>query len=127
MHYTSVENILKLIKPLFLDELYEEFENASTINQLRTLIKRLSKIKFFDPACGSGNFLIITYKEIRLLEIKILEKIIDLSLNPTLEFTQIQLSQFYGIEIDDFAHEMAILSLWLDSTLTVNSFFEIGS
>ena len=113
MHYTSVENILKLIKPLFLDELYEVFENASTINQLRTLIKRISKIKFFDPACGSGNFLIITYKEIRLLEIKILEKIIDLSPNPTLEFTQIQLSQFYGIEIDDFAHEMAILSLWL--------------
>jgi hypothetical protein len=113
MHYTSVENILKLIKPLFLDELYEAFENASTINQLRTLVKRLSKIKFFDPACGSGNFLIITYKEIRLLEIKILEKIIDLSPNPTLEFTQIQLSQFYGIEIDDFAHEMAILSLWL--------------
>lgn len=113
MHYTSVENILKLIRPLFLDELYEEFENASTINQLRALVKRVSKIKFFDPACGSGNFLIITYKEIRLLEIKILEKIIDLSPNPTLEFTQIQLSQFYGIEIDDFAHEMAILSLWL--------------
>ncbi len=113
MHYTSVENILKLIKPLFLDELYAEFEKAKTVSQLRTLIKRLSKIKFFDPACGSGNFLIITYKEIRLLEIKILEKIIDLSPNPTLEFTQIQLSQFYGIEIDDFAHEMAILSLWL--------------
>lgn len=113
MHYTSVENILKLIKPLFLDELYEAFENATTVNQLRTLVKRISKIKFFDPACGSGNFLIITYKEIRLLEIKILEKIIDLSPNPTLEFTQIQLSQFYGIEIDDFAHEMAILSLWL--------------
>ena len=113
MHYTSVENILKLIKPLFLDELYEEFEKAKTVTNLRTLIKRLSKIKFFDPACGSGNFLIITYKEIRLLEIRILEKIIDLSPNPTLEFTQIQLSQFYGIEIDDFAHEMAILSLWL--------------
>lgn len=113
MHYTSVVNILKLIKPLFLDELYEAFENATTINQLRRLIKRISKIKFFDPACGSGNFLIITYKEIRLLEIRILEKIIDLSPNPTLEFTQIQLSQFYGIEIDDFAHEMAILSLWL--------------
>ncbi len=113
MHYTSVENIKKLIYPLFLDELYEAFENSTTVNQLRTVIKRLSKIKFFDPACGSGNFLIITYKEVRLLEIKILEKIIDLSPNPTLEFTQIQLSQFYGIEIDDFAHEMAILSLWL--------------
>lgn len=113
MHYTSVANILKLIKPLFLDELYQAFEKATIVNQLRSIIKRLSKIKFFDPACGSGNFLIITYKEIRLLEIRILEKIIDLSPNPTLEFTQIQLSQFYGIEIDDFAHEMAILSLWL--------------
>lgn len=114
MHYTSVENILKLIKPLFLDELYEVYENATTINQLRALIKRISKIKFFDPACGSGNFLIITYKEIRLLEILILEKITDLEGNaPTIKWTEIQLSQFYGIEIDDFAHEMAILSLWL--------------
>lgn len=114
MHYTSVENILKLIKPLFLDELYKAFENATTVNQLRALIKRISKIKFFDPACGSGNFLIITYKEIRLLEIKILEKITDLEgASPTIKWTEIQLSQFYGIEIDDFAHEMAILSLWL--------------
>ncbi|AEA45756.1 class I SAM-dependent DNA methyltransferase [Fluviicola taffensis] len=114
MHYTSVENILKLIKPLFLDELYDAYENATTINQLRALIKRISKIKFFDPACGSGNFLIITYKEIRLLEIKILEKITDLEgQSPTIKWTEIQLSQFYGIEIDDFAHEMAILSLWL--------------
>jgi hypothetical protein len=113
MHYTSVENILKLIKPLFLDELYGAFENATTINQLQKLINRISKIKFFDPACGSGNFLIITYKEIRLLEIKILEKITDLETNPTFKWTSIQLSQFYGVEIDDFAHEMAILSLWL--------------
>lgn len=114
MHYTSVANILKLIKPLFLDELYEEFENATTVKQLNALIQRISKIKFFDPACGSGNFLIITYKEIRLLEIKILEKITDLEGNaPTIKWTSVQLSQFYGIEIDDFAHEMAILSLWL--------------
>ncbi|HTO14441.1 MAG TPA: DNA methyltransferase [Edaphocola sp.] len=114
MHYTSVENILKLIKPLFLDELYELYENATTVNQLQKLIHRISKIKFFDPACGSGNFLIITYKEIRLLEINILEKITDLEgQSPTIKWTEIQLSQFYGIEIDDFAHEMAILSLWL--------------
>ncbi|MCL6218589.1 class I SAM-dependent DNA methyltransferase [Zunongwangia pacifica] len=114
MHYTSVPNILKLIKPLFLDELYEEFEKyENNVSQLRKLINRISKIKFFDPACGSGNFLIITYKEIRVLEIKILKQIIDLTPNPQLEFTQIRLSQFYGIEIDDFAHEMAILALWL--------------
>lgn len=113
MHYTSVPNIQKLIKPLFLDALYEEFESCKTIPQLRKLINRITKIKFFDPACGSGNFLIITYKEIRLLEIKILQRIIDLSPTPAMEFTSIQLSQFYGIELDDFAHEMAILSLWL--------------
>lgn len=113
MHYTSVANILKLIKPLFLDELYEEFENATTVKQLNALIQRISKIKFFDPACGSGNFLIITYKEIRLLEIKILQKITDLETTPTFKWTSVNLSQFYGIEIDDFAHEMAILSLWL--------------
>jgi hypothetical protein len=113
MHYTSVENIKKLIKPLFLDELYEQFEIATSVKQLNALIQRISKIKFFDPACGSGNFLIITYKEIRLLEIKILQKITDLESNPTFKWTSIQLSQFYGIEIDDFAHEMAILSLWL--------------
>jgi hypothetical protein len=113
MHYTSIPNIQKLIKPLFLDALYEEFENCKTIPQLRKLINRIAKIKFFDPACGSGNFLIITYKEIRLLEIKILQRIIDLSPTPAMEFTSIQLSQFYGIELDDFAHEMAILSLWL--------------
>jgi hypothetical protein len=113
MHYTSVPNILKLIKPLFLDELYEEFDKCKTIPQLRKLILRIAKIKFFDPACGSGNFLIIAYKEIRLLEINILQRIIDLNPTPAMEFTSIQLSQFYGIEIDDFAHEMAILSLWL--------------
>ncbi len=113
MHYTSVANILKLIKPLFLDELYETFEKATTVKQLNALIQRISEIKFFDPACGSGNFLIITYKEIRLLEIKILQKITDLEPTPTFKWTSVQLSQFYGIEIDDFAHEMAILSLWL--------------
>lgn len=120
MHYTSVANILKLIKPLFLDELYEAFETAASstssetaIKNLRKLINRISNIKFFDPACGSGNFLIITYKEIRLLEIKILQKITDLEPTPTFKWTSVQLSQFYGIEIDDFAHEMAILSLWL--------------
>lgn len=123
MHYTSVPNILKLIKPLFLDELYDEFENSKTIPQLRKLINRMAKIKFFDPACGSGNFLIIAYKEIRLLEIKILQRIIDINPQPTMEFTSIQLSQFYGIEIKDFAHEMAILSLWL-AEHQMNRFFE---
>lgn len=114
-HYTSVPNILKLIKPLFLDEFYEELEKANTINQLFKLQNRIANTKFFDPACGSGNFLIITYKELRVLEIEIIKKIIELSNDamPNAFASQINISQFYGIEIDDFAHEVVILSLWL--------------
>lgn len=123
MHYTSVVNILKLIKPLFLDELYEEFEkNKNNAKALDKLLIRLSKIKFFDPACGSGNFLIITYKELRNLEIQIIKHLIDLGENK-LYFTEISLNQFYGIEIKDFAHEMAILSLWL-AEHQMNQMFE---
>lgn len=115
MHYTSVINILKLIKPLFLDDLYEEFEKQkSNKTNLKKLLHRLGKIKFFDPACGSGNFLIITYKELRNLEIQIIKQLLDLDeAQREIYFSQVKLSQFYGIEIKDFAHEMAILSLWL--------------
>lgn len=124
MHYTSVPNIFKLIKPLFLDELYEEFEKAQdNVKQLRVLIIRIAKIKFFDPACGSGNFLIITYKEIRLLEIKILQRIIELEQSHLLIDSVISLDQFYGIEKDGFAHEVAILSLWL-AEHQMNQYFE---
>src|SRR5690606_17980008 len=115
MHYTSVQNILKLIKPLFLDDLEQEFEkNKENPKALEKLLLRMSKIKFFDPACGSGNFLIITYKELRNLEIQIIKQLIDLDRSQRkIYFTSISLTQFYGIEIKDFAHEMAILSLWL--------------
>lgn len=124
MHYTSVPNILKLIKPLFLDELYEEFEKSKdSIKKLQGLILRLSKIKFFDPACGSGNFLIITYKEIRVLEIKILQQMIEIKGDFLFVDSEISLNQFYGIEIDDFAHEIAILSLWL-AEHQMNQYFE---
>ena len=124
MHYTSVPNILKLIKPLFLDELYEEFEKSKgSVKKLQNLIRRISKIKFFDPACGSGNFLIIAYKEIRVLEVKILQQIIELEQSHLLIDSVISLEQFYGIEIDDFAHEVAILSLWL-AEHQMNQYFE---
>ena len=114
MHYTSVPNIMKVIEPLFLNELYEEFEKSKgKPKQLRQLIYRISKIKCFDPACGSGNFLIIAYKELRKLEIEILKHLCDIEKQVSIVFTEIKLSQFYGIELDDFAHEMAILSLWL--------------
>lgn len=114
MHYTSVPNIMKVIEPLFLNELYDEFEkHKENPKKLRQLIYRISKLKIFDPACGSGNFLIIAYKELRKLEIKIWLQISELEPQYSFVFTEVKLSQFYGIELDDFAHEMAILSLWL--------------
>lgn len=119
MHYTSVENILRVIRPLFLDELYqlyERYRDEENEKGLQSLIERMRGMKFFDPACGSGNFLIITYKELRLLEIKILLTLIDLEEKrgvQSFHFSAISLDQFYGIEIKDFAHEIAMLSLWL--------------
>lgn len=124
MHYTSVPNILKLIKPLFLDELYEEFKaSANSAPKLQKLIQRISNIKFFDPACGSGNFLIIVYKEIRRLEIEILKRIVELKGDTLFVESSISLTQFYGIEIDDFAHEVAILSLYL-AEHQMNQYFD---
>lgn len=114
MHYTSVPNIMKVIEPLFMNELNEEFDKAYESNsKLEQLLLRLEKIRIFDPACGSGNFLIIAYKEIRFLEMRILQRINKISNNKTLRFSNISVSQFYGIELDDFAHEIAVLSLWL--------------
>ncbi|MFT5660204.1 MAG: hypothetical protein ACI9TV_000845 [Sulfurimonas sp.] len=114
MHYTSVPNIMKVIQPLFLDELYEVYEKSkSSKKKLQDLMKRITNLKIFDPACGSGNFLIIAYKELRHLEMKILNALDDLSSQKSFVFSEIKLTQFYGIELDDFAHEVAILSLWL--------------
>ncbi|MDQ9835963.1 DNA methyltransferase [Acinetobacter baumannii] len=117
-HYTSVPNIMKVIEPLFLNDLYEELEkNQDSVNKLLKLQQRLGQLKIFDPACGSGNFLIIAYKELRKFEMELLKRIQELELEKTGQFSKpfsvIQVSQFYGIEIDDFAHEVAILSLWL--------------
>ena len=108
MHYTSVPNIMKVIGPLFLDELHEEFDKAQgSDTRLRKLLHRIHNLHIFDPACGSGNFLIITYKELRRLEIKILKQFNELPISG------IRLDHFHGIEIDDFAHETAKLSMWL--------------
>jgi hypothetical protein len=122
-HYTSVPNIMKVIEPLFLNDLKEEFENAiGNEKKLRELLHRISKIKLFDPACGSGNFLIIAYKELRRLEMLILKEIGGLA------FSGIHLNNFYGIELDDFAHEIAKLSLWLaEHQMNVEFFNEFGS
>lgn len=128
MHYTSVPNIEKVIRPLFLDALEEEFEAACAearekmskkanhdraSQRLRNLLNRLSNIKFFDPACGSGNFLIITYKRLRELEIRIWKAMREITGMALLPFPNITLTQFYGIELDEYAAETATLSLWL--------------
>ena len=128
VHYTSVPNIMKVIRPLFLDELTEEFIRAKDDERkLKTLLFRLSKIKFFDPACGSGNFLIIAYKSIRELEIQIWKRLKELG-STTLPFSNISLSQFYGIEIDEYACDTAKLSLWLAEHQVNNLLYkELGS
>lgn len=119
MHYTSVPNIMKVIEPLFLNDFYEEFEaSKGNPKKLRQLLNRIWNAKFFDPACGSGNFLIITYKELRKLEMKIFKELNEIA------FSSISLNQFYGIELDDFAHEVAILSLWLAEHQMNQIFFE---
>jgi len=140
-HYTSVPNIMKVIEPLFLNDLYEEFDasasSAPALKQkkLNALLKRIHNIKIFDPACGSGNFLIIAYKELRLLEMKILKELKTISGtlgSGSLDFgndylSHISLSQFYGIEIDDFAGEIAKLALWLaEHQMNVEFFKEFG-
>lgn len=113
-HYTSVPNILKTIEPLFLDELKEEFDAAyDSERRLTRLLQRISQIKIFDPACGSGNFLVIAYKELRKLEHAILERLGQLKGSQQVFDSVINIENFYGIEIDDFAVEVAILSLWI--------------
>lgn len=116
MHYTSVPNIMKVIEPLFLDELNEDYQNAGDdFKKLTKLRERIANIKIFDPACGSGNFLIISYRELCKLEAKILRKLND-SRNQLFEgwtLSSVTLNNFFGIEIDDFAHEIAKLSLYL--------------
>lgn len=114
MHYTSVPNIMKVIKPLFLDDLYEELEKAKgSETKLKKLQARLYKMRFFDPACGSGNFLIIAYKELRRFEMALFRALDEVDKQSSLRLPGIHVSQFYGIELDDFAHEVAILALWL--------------
>ena len=115
-HYTSETNILKLIKPLFLDELWKEFESIKgNKNKLLEFHKKLGTLKFLDPACGCGNFLVITYRELRLLEFEVLK-----ALNKTgqtfLEVRQIlkiEVDQFYGIEYEEFPARIAEVALWL--------------
>ncbi|HDZ15124.1 MAG TPA: class I SAM-dependent DNA methyltransferase [Pricia sp.] len=129
-HYTSEKNIFKLIKPLFLDELQAEFKKVkSNSKKLKQFHHKLSTLKFLDPACGSGNFLIITYRELRLLEIDILrelfkkgEQVLDVS-----AILWLDVDQFYGIEYDEFASKIAEVAMWLiDHQLNMRISEEFG-
>ncbi|MFK7906947.1 MAG: class I SAM-dependent DNA methyltransferase, partial [Chitinophagales bacterium] len=114
-HYTSETNIQKLIQPLFLDELYEEFVKAKgNKRKLQNLQKKLASLKFLDPACGCGNFLIVTYRELRELELQVLkqlyrnQQVIDIG-----AIVNVDVDQFYGIEYDEFPVRIAEVAMWL--------------
>ncbi len=115
-HYTSEANILKVIRPLFLDDLREKFEIAKhSEKKLLELHKTISTLKFFDPACGCGNFLVVAYRELRKLELDILRAVRDsgqLHLN-VLQLIQVNVDQFFGIEIEEFPAQIAQVALWL--------------
>ena len=133
-HYTSEENILKLIKPLLLDDLYAEFEelkkkaeplklgaatakradssrrkNFAVRKMFYDFLKRVGELKFLDPACGCGNFLLVTYKELRKLENEVFDYINEGAFTNSF----INIDQFYGIEIEDWPVEIAHVSMWL--------------
>lgn len=122
MHYTSIENIHKVIDPLFLDALQDEFAQIKELKQAATVEKRLrafqsklADLVFLDPACGSGNFLTETYISLRRLENRVLKELLGAQIvlgaleNPI----QVSISQFYGIEINDFAVTVAKTALWI--------------
>ena len=114
-HYTSEENILKLIKPLFLDALWAEFEKIQRHPaKLIEFHERLAQLRFLDPACGCGNFLVITYRELRKLELEILKKLHKTDQLLEIDtLTRLNVDQFYGIEIEEFPAQIAQVALWL--------------
>ena len=120
-HYTSEENILKVIKPLFLDELNREFDEInqtgddSKKDRFVEFQNKLANLKFLDPACGGGNFLVIAYREIRRLEHKAIMKIYGYEGKriDTDELSKVDVNQFYGIEIIPFSARVAEISLWM--------------
>ena len=115
-HYTSEENIIKLINPLFMDDLWKEFDRVKIDpKSLERFHEKIAQLKFLDPACGCGNFLIITYRELRMLELEILkmknssdQRILDIS-----SMLKVSVEQFYGIEIEEFPCQVAMAGMWL--------------
>jgi hypothetical protein len=123
-HYTNEKNILKLIKPLFLDELWETFEKTKNSKaQLQKLHEKISTLRFLDPACGCGNFLIVAYREIRLLEIEIIKQLFKLdgyreevvreARMDASYLIKCNVDQFYGIEYEEFPAQIARTAMWL--------------
>lgn len=120
-HYTSEKNILKLIKPLFLDELQEEFETIKAYknitqrkNALNKFHLKISGLRFLDPACGCGNFLIVSYRELRLLELEVIKELQGLQfVTDVSQLVLCDVVQFYGIEIEEFPSQIAQVALWL--------------
>ena len=127
-HYTSENNIMKLIHPLFLDDLQTEFKKIKTNkNKLKEFHSKLSSLKFLDPACGCGNFLVITYREIRLLELEVLkilqgsQHVINID-----NLMKVDVDQFFGIEYEEFPARIAEVALWLmdhQMNLIVSEYF----
>ncbi len=127
-HYTSEENILKIINPLFMDDLREEFQKIREMpdnnsrdarrrrDALMALQDKMASLKFLDPACGCGNFLIIAYRELRRLENELLEELFPRGSDAFIDVStaiKVQVDQFFGIEIEDWPAEIAHLSMWL--------------
>lgn len=113
-HYTSEENILKLIEPLFLDELKSELAAAKgNANKLFELQKKLRRLTFLDPACGCGNFLVVAYRELREIELEILRQVEKNRRLDIFHSVQVNVDQFFGIEIEEFPAQIAQVALWL--------------
>ena len=120
-HYTSEKNILKLIKPLFLDELWKEFEKIkNSRSHLTEFHRKIASLRFLDPACGCGNFLVITYREIRELEFAVIKQISMIDdkvyrqqvLDIRMLFI-VDIDKYYGIEYDEFASQIAQVAMWM--------------
>lgn len=116
-HYTSEKNILKLIGPLFLDDLKSELDRIGTHEaKLKAFHSKLAKLKFLDPACGCGNFLVIAYRELRLVELEVLSRLYARQgsvLTNVADHVAVDVDQFYGIEIEEFPAQIAQVALWL--------------
>lgn len=127
MHYTSVPNIMKVIGPLFLDDLDAQIHNAwDKPKALQQVLDRLSGIRVFDPACGSGNFLVVSYRELRTRETRVLKRLQDVTANTQAPlFSTIPITHFYGIEIADFAAETAKLALFIAEYQANAAFAEV--